>query len=96
MPHPLNRTLQELFRCPHAIGLGIGEAVISGLTRLRSFSLDQTSVVPADVAPITRRGRVGAGPLLTWVADVVRRTRLASDVQARHGADGDCNRHATR
>ena len=48
-----------------------------------------------DVAPITRRGRVGAGPLRTWVADVVRRTRLASDVQARHGADGDCNRGAT-
>jgi glyceraldehyde 3-phosphate dehydrogenase len=49
-----------------------------------------------DVAPITRRGRVGAEPLLTGVADVVRRTRLASDVQARRGAAGDCNRYATR
>ena len=48
-----------------------------------------------DVALITRRVRVGAGSLLTWVADAVWRTRLASDVQARHGADGDCNRPAT-
>ena|SRR5688572_26016829 len=39
----------------------------------------------AAVAPIVSWGRVGARPLRTSASDVVRRTRLASGVQARHG-----------